>query len=119
MPGAANVGFIDYLNDGNLSPWIPEGLFSIAEEAVGTYGKEFLELSGSEQKQLIDKLRRKLFRFFSHLTAYVLQFYYQNDGVLEAIGLEARPPFPQGYILEDGDLMLLEPVYERGKIYRD
>ena len=35
------------------------------------------------------------------------------------IGLEARPPFPQGYLLEEGDLTLLEPVYLRGKIYRD
>jgi hypothetical protein len=69
--------------------------------------------------RIIDGLRRRKFRFFSNLLAQVVSFYYQNDRVLALIGLESRPPFPQGYQLEEGDLTLLEPVYNRGKIYRD
>ena len=45
--------------------------------------------------------------------------YYQNDKVLEALGLEARPPFPQGYHLDQMDFGLLEPVKKRGKQWRD
>ena len=119
MPGAADVGFFTYIDNENLFPWIREGLLSIAQESHNKYGQEFSALSGSEQTQLIHRLRRSLFRFFSALTTQVMQCYYQHDHVLEAIGLEARPPFPHGYLLEEGDLTLLEPVYERGKIYRD
>ncbi len=119
MLGAADVGFFSYLHNENFFPWIREGLLSIVEESHNKYGQEFSTLSDSEQTQLIDRLRRGLFRFFSRLTTQVMQCYYQHDQVLEAIGLEARPPFPQGYLVEEGDLTLLEPVYERGKLYRD
>jgi len=119
MPGAADVGFLAYIHNENILPWIKEGLINIIEESHNKYGQEFLSLSGSEQTELIDKLRRKSLQFFNRFTTQVLQCYYQHDDVLEAIGLEARPPFPQGYLLEEGDLTLLEPVYLRGKIYRD
>jgi hypothetical protein len=33
--------------------------------------------------------------------------------------MEARPPYPKGYQVVQGDLSLLEPVRARGKIYRD
>lgn len=44
--------------------------------------------------------------------------YYRDPQVMTAIGLEPRPPFPQGYEVEQGDWSLLEPVRARGKIYR-
>ena len=119
MPGAADVGFLAYILNENILPWIREGLINIIEESHNKYSQEFSSLSGSEQTQLIDKLRRRFLQFFNHLTTQVIQCYYQHDDVLEAIALEARPPFPQGYLLEEGDLTLLEPVYLRGKIYRD
>jgi hypothetical protein len=100
-------------------PWIREGLINIIEESHNKYGQEFSSLSGSEQTQLNDKLRRKYRQFFNRLATQIIQCYYQHDDVLEAIGLGARPPFPKGYLLEEGDLTLLEPVYLRGKIYRD
>jgi hypothetical protein len=37
---------------------------------------------------------------------------------MEAIGLEPRPPFPFGRAVIDGDLSLLEQVYEREPLYR-
>ena len=119
MPGAADVGFFAYMHNEDLYPWIREGLLSIGDESHNMYGKEFSALSGTDQTQLIVRLRRKLFRFFSQLATQVMLCYYQYDRVLEAIGLEARPPFPHGYLVEDGDLTLLEAVHERGKIYRD
>ena len=119
MPGAADVGFFAHMHNENLFPWIRKGLLSIVKESHNQFGQEFSALRGSEQTQLIDRLRRRHFRFFSRLTSQVIQCYYQHDQVLEAIGVEARTPFPEGYLVEEGDLTLLEPVYERGKIYRD
>ena len=119
MPGAADVGFLAYIYNENLIPWIREGLINIIEESQNKYGQEFSVISNSGETQLINKFRRKFLKFFNRLTTQVLQCYYQHDDVLEAIGLEARPPFPKGYFLEEGDLTLLEPVYLRGKIYRE
>jgi len=119
MPGAADVGFLAYINNENIIPWIREGLINIIEESHNKYGQEFSAIINSEETQLIDKFRRRFFKFFNRLTTQVLRCYYQHDDVLEAIGLEARPPFPKGYFLEEGDLTLLEPVYLRGKIYHE
>ncbi|HAX96047.1 MAG TPA: hypothetical protein DCY35_05935 [Prolixibacteraceae bacterium] len=119
MPGAADIGFVDYVYSEKALLWIQEGLSEITELSHIQYEREFSILSGPEQMRIIDGLRRRKFRFFSNLLAQVVSFYYQNDRVLALIGLESRPPFPQGYQLEEGDLTLLEPVYNRGKIYRD
>jgi hypothetical protein len=45
--------------------------------------------------------------------------YYQDDQVVVALGMEARPPFPKGNVVEPGDLSLLDPVRARKQIYRD
>ena len=56
---------------------------------------------------------------FSVVEAVVLRAYYRDDRVLKSIGMDARPPFPQGYEVEQGDWSLLDPVKNRGNIYRD
>jgi len=48
------------------------------------------------------------------LVRVVLQCYYRDDRVLRSLGLELRAPFPKGYVLEEGDWALLDPVKERG-----
>jgi hypothetical protein len=45
--------------------------------------------------------------------------YYQDPRVYAALGLEPRPPHPQGHALEPGDFSGLEAVRRRGKIYRE
>ena len=52
------------------------------------------------------------------LTRVVLQCYYRDDRVLRSLGLELRPPFPQGYALEQGDWSLLDPVRARPPMWR-
>jgi len=44
------------------------------------------------------------------LVRVVLQCYYRDDRVLRSLGLELRPPFPNGHVLPDGDWSLLDPV---------
>lgn len=119
MPSAADVGFFDYLDSNKQMPWLQEGLQKIVVESHNKYGKEFSALNGSEQTQLIDDLKRNFLQFFNRLTIQIIQCYYQNDDVLKAIGIKTHPPFPNGHLLEEGDLTLLEAVYLRGKIYRD
>src|SRR3954469_8715831 len=47
------------------------------------------------------------------LVRVVLQCYYRDDRVLRSLGLELRAPFPKGYVLEQGDWSLLDPVRAR------
>jgi hypothetical protein len=37
------------------------------------------------------------------LTRVVLQCYHRDDRVVRSLGLEPRPPYPKGHVLEDGD----------------
>jgi len=52
------------------------------------------------------------------LTRVVLQCYYRDDRVVRSLGLEPRPPFPRGHVLEDGDWSLLDPVRARPPFWR-
>jgi hypothetical protein len=47
------------------------------------------------------------------LVRVVLQCYYRDDRVLQALGIEPRAPFPKGHVLEEGDWSLLDPVRAR------
>jgi hypothetical protein len=37
---------------------------------------------------------------------------------MQSLGMEARPPFPQGYEVPEGDWSMLDPVRARGSIYK-
>ncbi len=52
------------------------------------------------------------------LTRVVLQCYYRDDRVVRSLGLEPRPPYPRGHVLEDGDWSLLDPVRVRPPMWR-
>jgi hypothetical protein len=52
------------------------------------------------------------------LTRIVLQCYYRDDRVVRSLGLEPRPPYPKGHVLEDGDWSLLDPVRARPPMWR-
>jgi len=48
----------------------------------------------------------------------ICQCYYRDERVLKSLGMAPRPPFPEGFEVEDGDWSLLDPVRSRGPIYR-
>jgi len=49
----------------------------------------------------------------------LLRAYYIDSRVRDAVGVGRRPPFPLGYAMPENDLYALEPVYDRGLIYRE
>ncbi len=57
--------------------------------------------------------------FAAVLSRAVLQCYYRDDRVLASVGHEARPPFPKGNVLEQGDWSLLDAVRNRPAFWRD
>jgi len=52
------------------------------------------------------------------LVRLVLLCYYRDDRVMRSLGQEARPPFPLGHVVEQGDWSLLDPVRARPPMYR-
>ena len=52
------------------------------------------------------------------LISIIVQCYYRDDRVMRSLDMEPRPPFPQGFDVEQGDWSLLEPVKRRGRVYR-
>ena len=52
------------------------------------------------------------------LTRIVLLCYYRDDRVMVSLGLEVRPPFPKGHVVEQGDWSLLDPVRSRRPFWR-
>ncbi len=120
MPGAADVGFLEYLLHSEaefLSP-LTQVLDAIIDTAKTEYGKPFIGINRQEQENLVHSLRRSQEELFNQLTILVMTCYYQDDKVMTGIGLEARPPFPKGHQLETGDLSLLAPVKQRGEFWR-
>jgi len=64
------------------------------------------------------ELRAKGGAAVATLTRVVLQCYYRDDRVVRSLGLEPRPPYPKGHVLEDGDWSLLDPVRARQPMWR-
>jgi len=121
MPGAAEVGVPAYLvaEAPDALPVLRRELDELDRRSRERFARAFAEMGEYERKSLIDEMRAREPSFMSRLSMETLACYYQHDRVLAGLGLEARPPYPKGYQVVQGDLSLLEPVRARGKIYRD
>jgi predicted amidohydrolase YtcJ len=75
-------------------------------------------LDPARQEAVVTELREKGGPAVATLSRVILQCYYRDDRVVRSLGLEPRPPFPQGHILEDGDWSLLDPVRSRPPMWR-
>lgn len=76
-------------------------------------------LSKAEQAKRLAEFRAGFPELAGVIESAVARCYYRDDRVMASIGMEARPAFPKGYRVDQGDLSLLDPVRARGRIYRD
>jgi hypothetical protein len=75
-------------------------------------------LDAARRGEVAAQLRAEGGAAVSVLTRIVLLCYYRDDRVMVSLGLEARPPFPKGHELEQGDWSLLDPVRVRKPFWR-
>jgi hypothetical protein len=73
-------------------------------------GKPFSDLDPVKRDAVAKEFRASGGAAAATLTRVVLQCYYRDDRVLRSLGLELRAPFPQGYVLPQGDWSVLDPV---------
>jgi hypothetical protein len=76
-------------------------------------GKPLADLDATRRDEIAGEFRATGGGAAATLVRVVLQCYYRDDRVLRSLGLELRPPFPQGYALEQGDWSVLDPVKAR------
>jgi hypothetical protein len=81
-------------------------------------GAPLAELDPARREAVATELRANGGAAVATLTRVVLQCYYRDDRIVRSLGLEARPPHPKGYVLEDGDWSLLDPVRSRPPLWR-
>jgi hypothetical protein len=81
-------------------------------------GSPLAALDPARQEAVAMELRATGGAAVAALTRVVLQCYYRDDRVVRSLGLEPRPPYPKGHVLEDGDWSLLDPVRARPPMWR-
>ena len=84
--------------------------------AIG--GGAFADLEDDHRADVTKALREVGGAPLAALVRVVLLCYYRDDRVMRSLGQEARPPFPRGHVVEQGDWSLLDPVRARKPMYR-
>jgi hypothetical protein len=82
-------------------------------------GEDFAGLADAEAEAVAAALLRRDGPEITALGRAVLQCYYRDDRVFRSLGLEPRPPYPKGHVLEQGDWSLLDAVRSRPRMWRD
>ncbi len=120
MPGAGEMDLVGYLLE-----FQPDQIEAVQREldwlnraARERYRHSFADLQQNDRDRLVARLRAEDARFAEHVATHTVACYYQDDRVLVALGMEARPPFPMGHEVASGDLSLLDPVRRRKHLYR-
>jgi hypothetical protein len=88
------------------------------DELARLAGRPMADLDPTQREAVALELHAKGGAAVATLTRVVLQCYYRDDRVVRSLGLEPRPPYPKGYVLEDGDWSLLDPVRARPPFWR-
>jgi len=125
LPGAGELGVADYVaqvvsDSPELGPALLAGLDAADAAARERGADDFASLPPSDRSDVLQSLDTTAPGVVPVLLFHGYTAYYQNGRVMEAFGLEPRPPHPKGYTLESGDCSdLLERVQARGTLYRE
>lgn len=124
LPGAGGLGLAQHVEEAmrrapELRAAIRQGLNALEALARERSGRGFDTLSSAERLALINELAPTDNGFPPMLFMYAYTAYYQHPRVLESLGLDPRPPHPQGYEMAPDDFSLLDVVRSRPKSYRE
>jgi hypothetical protein len=123
FPGAGALGLAGFVEQNlrstpELRPVVEQGLSALEELAKSRGASGFAALPRRDKREVLRELSATQPVFVPGLILHAYAGYYQDSRVIEALGLEPRPPYPEGYELEAGDLTLLEPVRRRPAMFR-
>jgi len=124
MPGAGSLDLAPRIAESarSIEALIAAGLSELDRRAREQGAGGFASLPPAARRSALEALGASepgLAGFLPNVVFHTYQAYYQHPRVLEALGLEPRPPHPKGYATEPNDLRLLEAVRARGPLYRE
>jgi len=121
LPGAGALGLADYVLErtGPAVDALRAGLEALDARARAHGAGGFAALSAPVREALLAEHAEADPGLLPGLVFHTYSGYYQQPAVLEALGMEGRPPHPKGYTLDAGDPTLLEPVRARPKLWRE
>jgi|TARA_Y100000310_G_scaffold321212_1_gene378556 hypothetical protein len=96
-----------------------DALKALDEMSAERHEDRFSDLQANDRVELLEEFSRTHAPIFRAVFSMASQCYYQDDRVLQSLGMEARAPYPQGFDLAQGDWSLLDPVRQRAKMYRE
>ena len=118
FPGAGELGLAPaieaaYARIPGFDAVIADGLAALDELARERGAEGFAALEGEARTEVLKAFAEREPGFVPGLVFQTYTVYYLEPRVVEALGLEARPPHPKGYEMEPNDLTLLDPVRAR------
>jgi hypothetical protein len=118
LPGAASLGVTAGVAgrleaDPVFGPPVLAGLQAVYDAALARDPAGFVGLPPGAQREVIEAQGAAHPMLMVGVVLHLYQAYYQHPRVLEALGEPPRPPFPEGYPLEDTDPHLLENLRAR------
>jgi hypothetical protein len=121
LPGAGGLGLGAFVADqlGEAVPVVAGALADLDARAQAAGAADFASLDAGARGEMLRAVASAHPGFLEALIFHLYAGYYHHPQVMEALGLEGRPPFPEGYPLELGDLDLLDPVRQRPRLYRE
>lgn len=119
LPPGSSIDFSGYVERQDAGAAVASFRELVEDAARQRFDTAFFALNENQRLIAINACQRLDLRLFAAFVNHVLRAYYTDTNVLQRISTGAVPAFPDGNPLDDDDWTILEPVYERGPIYRE
>lgn len=119
MPAGSSINLARYVDRQKVvTDLFGEFLLLLDNTAKTQMGTSFVELDEDRRAECVETVKRLNARLSAAIIVHALKAYYTDEAVLRALSSDSVPPFPAGNSLAEDDWSILEPVYERGPIFR-
>jgi hypothetical protein len=121
LPGAGELGLAASVGEElrtRLGAALREALRTLDARAREAGVEGFATLAREARAEVLRALEARAPGLLAGLALPTYVAYYQQPRVLEALGLEPRPPFPKGHAVPPTDFSILDPVRRRAPFYR-
>jgi len=92
---------------------------AVLDDLDSRAGGSFADLPVQAARAVAERARTAGGMSLMFLSRIILACYYRDDRVMRSLDMEPRPPFPKGFEIPQGNWTMLDPVRQRGKIWRD
>ena len=119
LPDGSHVEVAEFLRNDGIYEEVSSNLEELATYLVNEFGWSLQDLTQDQFGTLLQNHRKIIEPILKKIGPSLLRAYYTDPLVQMRIGVGDRPPFPEGRVVYGGELELLEPVFNRGPIFRE